>query len=367
MEKRTCGGKAAGIRDQLLRQIELGNFPRGSVLPSERELTEQLNASYMTVRKAIGTLVEEKYLERIPRVGTFVSHTIPGHKVQRQLGIVVPAWTAPENTDFVMYASEIAEHEGWLPKLVSIRHWEDRALLDAWTNFDALVCFAPQPITQMPPELLKKLQRNEKPVVFIGIPAHYFGLDAVCGSMEVEFHLLLDKLAEAGHTRIALVEQRSLMNDQQSADVPTFHSVWKQRITETIGAETVESLSILVETPRFELPHRMIYEKLKKIGPKPPFTAIITRVAFLSGVMAAFSDLGLRVPEDVSVVANGDRQELEFYRPEPTYLKVSLRDHAIQAFELIKARLANPELPVQYSMISPEFIEGKTLRLLHTR
>ncbi|MBS1369653.1 MAG: GntR family transcriptional regulator [Lentisphaeria bacterium] len=364
MEKSIYGGKTAGIREQLLRQIELGNFPRGSVLPSERELTEQLNASYMTVRKAIGTLVEEKYLERIPRVGTFVSHTIPGHKVQRQLGIVVPAWTAPENSDFVMYAGEAAEREGWLPKMVSIRHWEDRALVDAWTNFDALVCFAPQPVAQMPRELLEKFRSHEKPVVFIGVPAHHFGLDAVTGSMEVEFRIILDKLAEAGHTRIALVEQCSLMNDQLTADVPTFHSVWKQRIAETLGESAAGELSILVETPRFELPHRAIYERLRSIGPKPPFTAVITRVPFLSGVMAAFSDLGLRVPEDVSVVANGDRQELEFYRPEPTYLKVSLRDHALQAFELIKARLATPSLPVQYTMISPEFIEGKTLKSL---
>ena len=102
MEKRTYGGKTADIREHLLRQIEMGNFPRGSVLPSERELTERLNASYMTIRKAIGALVEEKYLERIPRVGTFVSSQIPEHKVQRQLGIVVPAWTGTENSDFVM-------------------------------------------------------------------------------------------------------------------------------------------------------------------------------------------------------------------------------------------------------------------------
>lgn len=57
-------------------------------------------------------------------------------------------------------------------------------------------------------------------------------------------------------------------------------------------------------------------------------------------------------------------QELEFYRPELTYLKVPLRDHAIQAFELVKERLENPALPVLYTMITPEFVEGKTLRTL---
>ena len=95
-----------------------------------------------------------------------------------------------------------------------------------------------------------------------------------------------------------------------------------------------------------------------------PFTAIVTRIPFLWGVTAALTDLGLRVPEDVSIVSMGDRQELEFYRPELTYLKVPLRDHAIQAFELVKERLENPALPVLYTMITPEFVEGKTLRTL---
>lgn len=364
-EERRHGGKTADIRRHLLRQIEIGNFPRGSVLPSERELTEQLDASYMTVRKAIGCLVEECYLERVPRVGTFVSSKIPASKVQRQLGIVVPEWNAPETAEFVMYASEAAEQAGWLPRMVSVRHWEDKTLPDAWESCDALLCFPPQPVGEMPPELLAKFRSHEKPVIFIGVPAHHFGLDTVVGSMELEMGIILNKLRDAGHTRIALVEQCALMNDQQTLAVPSFYSVWKQRIAETLGEEAVGELSILVETPRFEMPHRAIYEKVKAFGRKPPFTAIITRIPFVWGVISALDDSGVRIPEDVSVVFNGDRQEVEFYRPRLTYLKVPLRNHAIQAMKLVKRRLENPSIPVQYTMIEPEFIEGGMLKKLN--
>lgn len=61
MQVRTLGKRTADIRDHLLRQIEIGNFSRGAALPSERELAEQLDASYMTIRKAIGQLVQERY------------------------------------------------------------------------------------------------------------------------------------------------------------------------------------------------------------------------------------------------------------------------------------------------------------------
>ena len=76
------------------------------------------------------------------------------------------------------------------------------------------------------------------------------------------------------------------------------------------------------------------------------------------------TDLGIRIPDDVSLVANGDRQEVPFYRPKLSYLKVPLRDHAFKALELIRARERNPDLPVQYAMISPVFIEGETLKKL---
>lgn len=119
-----------------------------------------------------------------------------------------------------------------------------------------------------------------------------------------------------------------------------------------------------METPRFELPHRAIYDKLKSFGRKLPFTAIITWIPFVWGVAAALTDLGIRIPDDVSLVANGDRQEVPFYRPKLSYLKVPLRDHAFKALELIRARERNPDLPVQYAMISPVFIEGETLKKL---
>ena len=158
MQVKTQGKRTADIRNHLLRQIEIGNFSRGTALPSERVLAERLDASYMTIRKAIGQLVEEHYLERVPRVGTFVSSEIPDCKVQRQLGIIVPAWAAPENFDFITYASEAAEQDGRLPKLYFARHWEDRMLADAWHNCDALLCFAPQPINRMPEELLERFR-----------------------------------------------------------------------------------------------------------------------------------------------------------------------------------------------------------------
>lgn len=84
--------KADMAREWIAKEIRIGNFARGSVLPPERELAVQIGVSYMTLRKAVSALVQEGILERNHGSGTFVCNEIPEQKVQKILGLVQPAW-----------------------------------------------------------------------------------------------------------------------------------------------------------------------------------------------------------------------------------------------------------------------------------
>ena len=59
----------------LLREIEGGVYPVGSLLPTESDLCEQFGASRFTVREAIKKLVERGLVNRKPSVGTRVLAT----------------------------------------------------------------------------------------------------------------------------------------------------------------------------------------------------------------------------------------------------------------------------------------------------
>lgn len=59
------------IKDLILESID--GQPANTPIPSEREISSYYNASRMTVRKAIESLVEEGYLYRDKNKGTFVS------------------------------------------------------------------------------------------------------------------------------------------------------------------------------------------------------------------------------------------------------------------------------------------------------
>jgi GntR family transcriptional regulator len=64
------------IAEDLRRQIESGDLPRGSQLPTELELREKYDASRNTVRDAVKWLITRGLVETRPGQGTFVVNKI---------------------------------------------------------------------------------------------------------------------------------------------------------------------------------------------------------------------------------------------------------------------------------------------------
>lgn len=64
--------RSASVRDELARQIEEGRLPRGTQLPSEPELADQLRVSRATLREALHSLAADGIVRRRRGSGTFV-------------------------------------------------------------------------------------------------------------------------------------------------------------------------------------------------------------------------------------------------------------------------------------------------------
>lgn len=60
------------LRDKIAALIDSGEYLPGEMIPSEREMAKQYNTNRMTIKKAIGLLVEEGILISEPGRGTFV-------------------------------------------------------------------------------------------------------------------------------------------------------------------------------------------------------------------------------------------------------------------------------------------------------
>lgn len=73
------------IQEYLTEKIESGELLPGDKIPSERELSEQLGVSRMTVRQALTSLVLEGRLKRIQGAGTFVAEP----KIEHELNLLI--------------------------------------------------------------------------------------------------------------------------------------------------------------------------------------------------------------------------------------------------------------------------------------
>ncbi|MBL4826958.1 MAG: histidine utilization repressor [Spongiibacteraceae bacterium] len=60
------------VKQHILNLIASGDWAQGNRLPSENELVNELNVSRMTVNRALRELSDERYIERIAGVGSFV-------------------------------------------------------------------------------------------------------------------------------------------------------------------------------------------------------------------------------------------------------------------------------------------------------
>jgi len=82
------------ICDIILNKIKNREYKKGKLIPSERELSNELEVSRYTIRKAIEELVHQGYLYRVQGTGTFVYDT-QGEKdnkdnKSKQIGVIMP-------------------------------------------------------------------------------------------------------------------------------------------------------------------------------------------------------------------------------------------------------------------------------------
>ncbi|ARI75662.1 GntR family transcriptional regulator [Halobacillus mangrovi] len=69
------------IAQQIKDEIERGNWKEGEAIPTENHLSEQYNASRVTIRQAIKVLVEDGLLEKIQGSGTYVKEQKIEHNI----------------------------------------------------------------------------------------------------------------------------------------------------------------------------------------------------------------------------------------------------------------------------------------------
>ncbi len=93
------------VKEGIIRKIESGAYPAGSKLPPLRRLTEEFDASFMTIQRAVRALQDERFVESFVGKGTFVMDKPAARK--RSGGQVCYLLTEPSPNSAENYQLEI--------------------------------------------------------------------------------------------------------------------------------------------------------------------------------------------------------------------------------------------------------------------
>ena len=335
MRKTARSGQARGvpkhhaITEDLEAKIRSGDLAAGSCLKSEPQLAIDYGVAYMTIRRALTTLVEKGVLYRVRGRGTFVADANPADN-RPSLGLLLlrnwhsidPFYFPPMVSGFV----ERAEEQGYQVHLAD----RSQPLLEI-LRFHELHVRAVACVLLDLPDLEDADALLDQGVVVVAIN-HYGGLRRVTsvspdnrkGSYNATRALL-----ELGHREFVFLGGPKF----------NFDATERRRGFETAIKEAGDSVrrQSIIEAGFSEEAGYEQADKLLKKGKLPTAFVVASDLPAI-GLMKRLREGGISIPKDVSVIGFGDFRLAGYVHPALTTVKLPLDEIGRKAADALIAQ-----------------------------
>jgi len=373
--------KTTRVADTLRKAIG-AQYKLGASLPPVRSLMTQFGVSLATIRSALDILGNEGVVRTDHGKGTFVVDPPAGQGAGRG------AKPAPDGHGFktvVIAGPELADimTAGPVRGLQKVLLGEDCAFTflchQADTHrelanlrqaekmpVDALVV-SPIPGNLLSPSYHKQILRLQRAGLLIifaylylpDVPTHVVTTDDYLGAALAARHLL-----ELGHRRIGLLGGTMLSSDLQR---------WNGFVDTLKAAGVAQDQSLLVDMPMPAngfLNTRWPIQNLLARQDRP--TAVFCLNDWVArDVYAAAQKLGLRIPQDLSVVGFDDRPEAARLTPPLTTIRQNFEELGVAIGTIVKAHWDGPgagKLSSHvFAKVKPELVVRDSTRALVSR
>jgi GntR family transcriptional regulator, arabinose operon transcriptional repressor len=305
-QDRSAQPKHERLRDYLVAEILAGRLKPGVAIPSENALVGQLGVARSTVRQAMSSLEEDGLIRRVQGKGTFVEADVR-RKLRR--GQDLFALVVPET------------REGFYPSL--LRGFEAAA---ADIHHQTIICNTDNDVVRQgdiilqlldkevggvainssdaaptPAYQIRQLQKHGIPVVFC-----HRGVEGIVAPLlAIPFYdvgyLAGKVLAERGHRRVALFGCHRAASMQAS----------EQGLNDALqaGGSVVPIQSLCVEERPANVREQLVWASLQQMFAVSgcPTAIVCTFDSLAEVIYLRLQRLGLRVPEDVSLLGFGGK------------------------------------------------------------
>lgn len=354
----------AKLHDALLAQILDGSIQPGDMLPSERQLQSLLSLSRPTIRQAITALIQEGLVQRIAGKGTFV---IEPEKAKTPTGLVALVVSRPNFHFF--YPQLAAAFDTRIRAanygMVMSLHGDRADLLGEVVEGLLLT----QHIVGMaitPPrfgdvrKVIARLRRSNVPFVFVGRPSGDLHVDSVSPDNQQIGYQATRYLIDLGHRRIAhfgfsdYSTGRDRMQGYQlamaEANLPAQFVEISEHISTLSSGIDDETPSDRIATPA----RQMAVELLRK--PDRPTAVFCFNDIVAMGVYKAARDIGLQIPEDLSLVSVDNLPTVTHFEVPLSTFSLPGNEIGRQGANLLLRRIAGDDVGAQQYLLPAPFI-----------
>lgn len=320
----------AQVKNSLRKRILSGKYT--DRLPTEHALALEFEVSYMTMRRAVGELVDDGILVRKVGKGTFIAMHGTEQKNQSvgNIAFVIPPWVSEGILNQFIGSvlrgmEESAANASCSISILNanINFWD----IKSWKkkNCDALI----SPVYEHNKNL-RELGKH-MPVVCFGDWSSPAGLHRVFSDSSKGARMALEYLYKLGHRKIGIMPH----DVQVERDVCMFHS-YKEFLAES-GIEFNRKFVFPVqESFRSALEVSSSVIELKESMP----TAILCHNDVIAAaLMKRLLSAGIRVPEDISIFGNDGLPAGEMTHPGLSTIDSSAQEIGKISFNLVKSML----------------------------
>lgn len=360
-----AGLKHERLRSYLLSELKSGRLQVGDALPTELDLSRQLQISRNTIRQAFSELERNGFIRRVRGKGTFVAmNDSSAAPVSMQVfALILPelrtAYYPSIIRTFEKSAADLSYQVMACNSDNDIHKQADLAL-QLIDNQVAGVAIVPATTPATPIYQIAQLQKHGIPVVICH--RHVPGVSAPL--LSLPFHEIARRAGQAlvgrGHRRVAYLD---LFRD----DAGVVFEAGLRSALQSVGADLPAELVCYGNGP---IPDPIVHEKevlaqlqgLLNLASPP--TAILT--GFTSTAELIFlllKDMGVRIPEDISLMSFGGAWREGAVARRISAVTVNESETARKAVQLLH-EMRSGKRPIddnEVSVIPVSFYEGQTL------
>lgn len=336
------------IEKNLRQSLRDGVWRVGDRLPSEQELSRRFGVSYMTARQAVSELVRDGLLRRVVGKGTFVvkpSVDSPGSfPAKAPIAFAVPGlWQRLDPYYFPDilqgFTDYMFEHrkDALVLDYKLIEH-TDRLPKDA-----AIACLL---LGDYEKVLVESLKDQGYRVLSVNRYRGRRAIPWVAPDNEGGTFNATNRLIRLGHTKIAFL-RGNMNNIDASERLKGYRKAMRRH-----GLPTLEAGYGFAEEPG----HKAGLELLT--SPNPPTALVAASDLAALGAIKAARDLGLKVPDDLSVVGFGNFSLISYLNPHLTTVDLPRVELGRETARLL-LRMAEGE-KVESTILKTRLLPGQT-------